>query len=375
MRAALRNILRLGFKELWAVVRDPVLMLLVAYSFSVAIVTVARGVRTEVRDAAIAVVDLDGSTLASRLVGAFLPPLFKPARFVGLEEVDRVLERGEATFVLLIPSGFEADVLAGREAELALLVDATAMALAGNGAAYARAIVEQEVSRAVARSETASPVPVRVEVRARFNPNLEAARFLSITQLVNNLTILAIILAGAAVIREREHGTLEHLLTMPLRPFEIVAAKLWANGLVVLLAALASLFVVVKGVLDVPLAGSPWLFAFGAAIYLLAVTALGVMLSTVATTMPRFGLLSIPVFVVLNLLSGGFTPLESMPRWLQLAMQLSPATHMVAFAHGVLFRGAGIAILWPRLLAMAAIGAACAAFALLRFRRTIAAVL
>ncbi len=372
--ARLRIVFRLGLKELWAVLRDPVLLGLVAYTFTIAIVTVARGVRTEVRDAAIAVVDLDGSALSVRLAQAFLPPWFKPARAIGLEEVERVLERGQATFVLLIPAGFEADLLGERGPELALLVDATAMTLAGNGAAYARAILEREVARFLGREAASGAVPIRLEVRARFNPNLEAGRFLAVTQLVNNLTILAIVLAGAAVIREREHGTLEHLLTLPLGPFEVVAAKLWANGLLVLVAALLSLQAVVRGVLGVPIAGSLLLFAFGAGIYLLAVTALGVMLSTVATTMPRFGLLSIPVFVILNLLSGGFTPLESMPRWLQLSMQLSPTTHVVAFAQGVLFRGAGLDILWPRLLAMAAIGTAFASFALLRFRRTIAAV-
>jgi ABC-2 type transport system permease protein len=372
--ARLRIVFRLGLKELWAVLRDPVLLALVAYTFTVAIVTVARGVRTEVRDAAIAVVDLDGSQISVRLAEAFLPPWFKPARAIGLDEVERVLERGEATFVLLIPAGFEADLLAERGPELALLVDATAMTLAGNGAAYARAILESEIARFLGREAASGATPIRLEVRARFNPNLEAARFLAVTQLVNNLTILAIVLAGAAVIREREHGTLEHLLTLPLGPFEVVAAKLWANGLLVLAAALLSLRAVVGGVLGVPIAGSLALFALGAAIYLLAVTALGVMLSTVATTMPRFGLLSIPVFVILNLLSGGFTPLESMPRWLQLAMQFSPTTHLVAFAQGVLFRGAGIGHLWPHLLAMAAMAAAFASFALLRFRKTIAAV-
>ncbi|MCL6609898.1 MAG: hypothetical protein K6T74_17590, partial [Geminicoccaceae bacterium] len=132
--ARLRIVFRLGLKELWAVLRDPVLLGLVAYTFTLAIVTVARGVRTEVRDAAIAVVDLDGSALSVRLAQAFLPPWFKPARAIGLEEVERVMERGEATFVLLIPAGFEADLLAERGAELALLVDATAMTLAGNGA-------------------------------------------------------------------------------------------------------------------------------------------------------------------------------------------------------------------------------------------------
>ncbi len=248
------------------------------------------------------------------------------------------------------------------------------MTLAGNGAAYARAILEQEIARFLGRETAVGSLPIRLEVRARFNPNLEADRFLAVTQLVNNLTILAIVLAGAAVIREREQGTLEHLLTLPLRPVEVVAAKLWANGLLVLVAALLSLLVVVRGVLAAPIAGSVLLFATGAAIYLLAVTALGVVLATVATTMPRFGLLSVPVFVISNLLSGGFTPLESMLRCLQLTMQLSPTTQIVAFAHGVLFRGAGIDVPWPRLLAMAAIGAVFAGLALLRFRRTIAAV-
>lgn len=371
--ARLRIVFRLGLKELWAVARDPVLLGLVVYTFTIAIVSVARGVRTEVRDAAIAVVDLDRSMLSKRLEDAFLLPLFKPARAIEPGEVERVLERGEATFVLVIPAGFEADLLAGRDPELALLVDATAMTLAGNGAAYARAILEREIDGFLGRGASDEKRPLRLELRTRFNPNLEASRFLAVTQLVNNLTILAIVLAGAAVIREREHGTLEHLLTLPLGPLEVVAAKLWANGLVVLLAALVSLQAVVRGVLGVPIAGSLPLFAFGAAVYLLAVTALGVMLSTLATTMPRFGLLSIPVFVILNLLSGGFTPLESMPRSLQLAMQFSPTTHVVAFAHGVLFRGAGLAILWPHLLAMAAIGLLFAVFALLRFRRTIAA--
>lgn len=371
---SLRQVFHLGLKEIRAVLRDPVLLGLVIYTFSVAIVTVARGVRTEVRDAAIAVADLDRSALSARLAQAFLPPWFKPAVAIGLDEVDRVSGRGEASFVLVVPAGFEADLLAGRQPELALLVDATAMSLAGNGAAYARAILEEETARFLGREGAARPAPIRLEIRARFNPNLEAARFLAVTQLVNNLTILAIVLTGAAVIREREHGTLEHLLTLPLRPAEVVAAKLWANGLVVLVAALLSLLAVVRGVLGVPIAGSLLLFAFGAALYLLSVTALGVMLSTVATTMPRFGLLSIPVFVIMNLLSGGFTPLESMPRWLQIVMQASPATHVTAFSHGVLFRGAGLDVLWPRLLAIALIGAAFAAFALARFRRTIAAV-
>ena len=191
-------------------------------------------------------------------------------------------------------------------------------------------------------------------------------------QIINNLTILAIVLSGAAVIREREHGTLEHLLVMPVTSSEIMLAKIWANGLVIVLAAVLSLQFVVKGLLGVPVAGSIVLFALGSAVYLFAVTAMGITLSTVATTMPQFGLLSIPVFVVMNLLSGGTTPLESMPPALQNMVQVLPSTHFVKFAQAVLYRGAGVEIVWPQLLATAGIGAALFAFGLAEFRAVLA---
>jgi len=192
-------------------------------------------------------------------------------------------------------------------------------------------------------------------------------------QLVNNLTILAMILGGAAVIREREHGTIEHLLVMPVSAAQIVLAKIWANGMVIVLAASLSLRLVAGGVIGVPVAGPPGLFAFGAAIYVFAVISMGVMLSTVATTMPQFGLLSIPVFVVMNLLSGGITPIESMPPALQVAVQALPSTHFVAFSQSVLFRDAGPGVVWPQLAAMAGLGALFFALALRRFRAALSA--
>lgn len=372
MRGGL-NVLRLGIKELYSLARDPVLVGLILYTFTIAVYTVTNGVRTEVRNAAIAVVDEDRSALSSRIVGAFLEPQFQAPVLIDLDELDPAMDEGRFSFVLDIPPGFQADLLAGRTAVLQLNVDATAMTLAGNGAAYIQNIVQEEILRFAGRGQAEVEPPVTLEVRARFNPNLEASWFLAVMQIVNNLTILAIVLSGAAVIREREHGTIEHLLVMPVTPLQIVLAKIWANGLVIVFAAILSLQFVVQGVLAIPIAGSIGLFALGAAVYLFALTALGILLSTVATTMPQFGLLSIPVFVVLNLLSGATTPLESMPEAMQLVMQLSPATQFVSFSQAVLYRGAGTEIVWPELLAMVAIGAVCFAFALARFRATMSA--
>jgi ABC-2 type transport system permease protein len=180
--------------------------------------------------------------------------------------------------------------------------------------------------------------------------------------------MLAIILAGAAVVREREHGTMDHLLVMPITPFEIAMSKIWANALVITVAVGLSLAIVVNGLLDIPIAGSVPLFMCGVAIYLFFASAVGIFLATIARTMPQLGLLYILVAVPLNLLSGANTPLESMPPLLRTIMQASPSTHFVAFAQAILYRGAGFDIVWPRFLLVGAIGAVFLGLALLRFR-------
>lgn len=368
------NIYRLGVKEIFSLLRDPVLMGLIIYTFTVAIYTVAHGVQTELNNASIAIVDEDRSSLSAQITGAFLPPYFKTPKVIDLRAVDSGMDAGRYTFVLDIPSGFQADVLARRRPVVQLNVDATAMTIAGNGATYISSIINAELLKFVSRSSGGADLPVDLRVRAKYNPNLDSTWFLAVMQVINNVTILAIILSGAAVIREREHGTLEHLLVMPVSSSEIILAKIWANGLVIVLAAVLSLQVIVHELLGIPIAGSIMLFAFGSAVYLFAVTAMGITLSTLATTMPQFGLLAIPVFVVMNLLSGGVTPLESMPPALQNAVQVLPSTHFIKFAQAVLYRGAGVEIVWPELLATAGIGVVFFCFALFRFKASLASV-
>jgi len=183
--------------------------------------------------------------------------------------------------------------------------------------------------------------------------------------------MVSIILTGAALIREREHGTLEHLLVMPLRAFEIMTAKVWSMGLVVLVATAFAVWVVVRGCLAVPINGSIGLFLLGTALHLFATTSIGIYLGTVARSMPQLGLLSILILIPLQLLSGGATPRESMPELVQNLMLAAPTTHFVSFAQGILYRGAGLAIVWPQFLAIASIGALFFFAALFRFRRAI----
>jgi ABC-2 type transport system permease protein len=368
----LQNIYRLIIKELRSIRADPMMLVLVGYAFSVAVYTVATGASTEARDLTIGVVDEDQSDLSGRLLGALNPPLIKRSVVISAKEIDKNLDDGRLVFVLEIPPRFEKDLLSGRQASLQLNIDATAMSQAGNGAVYIENIVAQEVAKFLTGTEAAPRKPLNVVVNAKFNPNLYSSWFSSVMQVINNITMLAVILTGAALIREREQGTVEHLLVMPIVPAEIMLAKIIANALVILVAAGLSLAFVVQAWLKVPIAGSLTLFLAGGALYAFTVAALGILLGTQTTSMGQFGLLAIPVLVIMQLLSGGATPMESMPVWLQYLMRIiSPTPHFVAFAQAVLYRGADLSIVWPWLLAMAAIGSVYFAFSLRRFRRVI----
>ncbi len=368
----LANILQLGVKEMRSLWFDKVLLIFLIWSFSMGVYETANSQSTELRNASVAVVDEDRSPLSKRVFGALRPPQFLPPKLIGFADVDPGLDAALYTFTLHVPANFQRDVLAGRNPAMQLNIDATRMAEAFIGAGYIRNIVTDEVTRFVQGYRGETTLPIGLAVRMQFNPNLNGTWFNGVMELINSITMLSIILAGAALIREREHGTLEHLLVMPLTPLQIMAAKVWANGLIVLVAAALSLHFVVRGALAMPVAGSVPLFLFGAALHLFAATAMGIVLATFARSMPQFALLMILVVLPLNMLSGGNTPRESMPLGVQLIMQAAPTTHFVSLAQTILFRGAGLSVVWPQLLAIAGIGAAFFAVALARFRRTIA---
>jgi ABC-2 type transport system permease protein len=367
MRPSLRKIGRLGVKELWSLARDPVLLVLMLYTFSAAVYIAATAQPETLSRAALAIVDEDRSPLSLRLRDAFAPPQFMAPALISLAEADTRLDRGRAVFVLVIPAGFQRRVLAGRDAALQLNVDATRMSQAFTGSAYVQQIAQGEIA-AFLEEVRAQPVPaVGLALRMRFNPALAPSWFGGVMELVNNVTMLAVVLSGAALIREREHGTVEHLLVMPVTPLELMLAKLWSMGAVVLLAALVALEGVIRGLLGVAIGGAVPLWLAGTALHLFASTALGILMATVARSMAQFGLLVILVLLPLQMLSGATTPRESIPHGLREAMLLAPTTHYVELSQAILFRGAGLEALWQPFLALAAIGAVLFGASLARF--------
>lgn len=373
MAPRLRNIFDLGVKELYSIRRDPVLLFLIAWAFTVGVLTPGRGAgEASVNNARIAIVDEDRSSLSQRIGAAFSPPYFRPPQQIAYAAIEPLMDRGEITFVLVIPERFEQELLAGKPPAIQLLVDATRMKQAGIGSGYVQRIVTDEVSEFLQHTRQGGAAPVELVARAKFNPNLAPGGFQGLVALINNTTLLTIILTGAAVIREREHGTIEHALAMPVSSVEIMLGKLWATALVMTAVVSASLFLVLRAGLDLTIAGSMPLLITAVVMYLLAATSIGIFLATLARSMPQLALLAFLVVIPMNMLSGNSTPLESQPALLQAIMQLSPSTHFVSVAQAVIFRGATLGDVWLNLVLTAVIGLTLFLLALLRFRRSMA---
>lgn len=365
------NVVQLGIKELRGLSRDFVMLFLLGWAFSIGLYQQATVAPESLNKAPISIVDEDRSPLSARITDAFYPPHFLPPKLITMSEMDRRMDTGLDTFALDIPPNFQRDVLNGRPSRIQLNVDATRVSQAFAGGGYIQNIVLGEITDFVRHYRSAALQPVDLALRSVFNPNLDRTWFGAVSSLMRQITMLSIVLAGAALIREREHGTIEHLLVMPVTATEIMLSKIWSMGFVVFVVSFLSLVFMVRGILSVPFQGSLALFMLATAVMLYATTSMGIALATLAKSMPQFALLAILVLLPIQMLSGAMTPLESMPQAVQTIMAAAPTTHFVTLAQAVLFRGAGFAMVWPELLALLVIGTVMFAIALWRFHKVL----
>lgn len=365
------NILWLTQKEVRSVLQDTGLLIFIVYAFSLAIYLEATGQGDDVNNASVAIVDEDRSALSGKIMDGFYPPYFKTAELINSRELNEAMDRGQYIFVLEIPNGFEASLQRGQIKQLQLNVDSTAARQASLGASYIASIIVQTITNHFPNLALQQTEQVNLITRRAFNPNGRTDWFHAILGFLDHITMVTIILTGAALLREREHGTIEHLLVMPLNAFQIALSKIGANGLVILVLAMLSLRFVVIGAIGAPITGSIWLFTGGTIVYLFSAAAIGVLLATIARSMAQFSLLLIMVILPMQMLSGGMSPIEDQPPWLQSITFFFPSRHYLEFSQGVLYRGAGIDILWFEFVVIALLGISYLAFSLSLFRRSI----
>lgn len=235
----LANIFWLAGKELTSVLSDPVMAILILWSFVVAVMLEAGDT---VRNAAIAILDEDNSALTHALTDPLGPPWFQTPVKITPDQVRPEMDAGHIKFVPSFPPGFEADVIAGLMPSAQLEVDAAAVSQAQLGTDYLANILQSETRAFLYGNPDAPDSALRMELRRAFNPNGNSVWFKAMTSLLNQLSLLTITLTGAAMLRERQQGTIEHLMVMPLTPLEIALSKVLANVIVMLVAFTFSLF-------------------------------------------------------------------------------------------------------------------------------------
>jgi ABC-2 type transport system permease protein len=372
MLKPLGHIYTLGVKELVSLRRDPVLLIFVFYALTLQIIIAGEGLSIQVRNASIGVVDEDRSPLSRSIKSAFRAPYFRHVHSRSLKEIGTVLETRQDNFVLVIPSRFQADLLGGDVPQVQINADATSVGQAFIGTTYIQQIVLREVDRQLKVIRQKGDASFEPRIRVKYNPNLISKWQDALVELVIVVTMLTILLPGAALLREREHGTLEHLLAMPVRPSEILFAKFWANSLILNLGAAISMVLVVHGYFGSPMRGSLLLFLLGTFVYQFSTAGIGILLATITRSVPQLGLLCILVIAPIAFLSGAWMPVESLPAEIKMVTSISPLTYYSEFANAVVFRGAGLFLLWQQLAMMVAIGAVCLGCAMLRLRSQLA---
>lgn len=361
-------------KEFRQFLRDRMVIALVVFIYSADVIVCTWALSFDVKRLVLGVLDQDRSPLSLRLLDRFTATEYfgRVLPLSSQAEVDRVLDAGRADLVLVVPPQFAKDVAAGKPAELQLLLSGANASTANIARGYASIIVQrfghELVEAALARQGTALPLPeIRASARIWYNPQLEFHHFMAISMTVVAALMIGVILTAASLVREKESGTAEQLMVTPLRPHEIVIAKMTPTFLVGMLGLIPSLLVARAFGVAVE-NGALGTFIVATALTLVATMGIGVLVASFAANLQEALLASFFILFPLMFLSGTLVPIETMPRAMQILALASPIRYYMEIALGTLLKEVGVAILWPQLVTLTAMAFGLMGAGLLRLR-------
>lgn len=360
MRRRLSALIRKEFLQLW---RDSAILFLILYAFTADIYLAAQAYNLEVKSYPVAVCDRDGSARSRELAARFREPTFLTRRVFDEGRLTRGLETGEFLMAVVIPEDFARRLAKGEQARVQILCDgtnayATTIALAWAGQIVAGFGAEVALERLQMPERRLAKVLPAVESRTRllYNPNANHVWFSCLSELLSMMTLLAILLPAAALVREKEYGTVEQLLVTPLRGAEILISKIAPMVAVIVLFTFIAVFSILRPVYEVPLLGSVALFFAATGCYVFAAAGLGLLVATVSRNQPEALLTTIVVMMPILFLSDIFSPVEDMPAAVEALSVVSPLGYYIRIAYAVFFKGAGLGLLWRDFLLLAGLG-------------------
>ncbi|WP_035277410.1 ABC transporter permease [Desulforegula conservatrix] len=375
-RIWIRRLHVMTVKEFLQLFRDLVLLVFIIYAFTADIYLAGSGVSLQVKEAPVYFMDNDKSQASREFLGRFLPPYFRvKGEVISPIEGTALLDKGDAMIVVDIPSSFQKSIFSGEPARIQVQIDTTNSGLGFLASSYAQQIagkygLEMAMERIGLVDSGHINAPMIIDDhRVWFNPNQDDRWFMSLSELLTIVTLFSVLLPGAAMVREKERGTVEQLLVSPLSSFQIMFPKVLSMTTVILIGSAISILFIIKGVFHVPLKGSLVLFFSITTLYVFTTAGLGLFISTIAKNLAQVGMMTVLIFVPMLFLSGAWTPPEAMPAWMRTVMYISPLHYYIDTGFGILLKGAGVRILWREILGMAALGSVIFGLGMWRFRK------
>lgn len=356
-------------KEMIQFLRARFMLILILYLYTAEVLMCTFAMSFDVRNLPTVFADFDGSP-ESRL----LKENFRSSGYFNIDhettretEITALLDRGDALAAVIVPPEFSNRLAKGQPVSVQVLLDGSNSNAASVAQGYASRIVQEfSLAQMLARHPEVAP-PIEHRPRVWYNSELKYAYFMVLSMISLAGMMVGVITAAASVVRERDYGTIEQLLVTPISPAELIAAKMLPSLTAGMLALFPSLLV--ASFVGVPLRGDLWLFFVVSALFLASSMSIGILIATFTETLQQALLISFLVLFPILFLSGTVVPLESMPLGLQFLAELSPLRHYIEAILGIFFKGTGLNVLWPRLVAMGMIGTALLGFSLLRFHR------
>ena len=372
----LDRIIAMTVKELKQLIRDPALLLIIAYFFTADVYLAASGVTLNLRNASVMVIDHDHSAASRELVYRFRPPYFDfKGEISGKNEAANLLNAGQVVAVLDIPENFQRLLLQEKQTAVQFQVDTSNTVLGTLATGYATEITTAFGQNFVTKrlglnNEQMDAIPViQNRHRVLYNPNRIDSWFMSISELMTVITMLSMMLPAAAAVREKERGTIEQLAVSPLSSLQILLPKVISMGLVILIGVAVCLFFIIIPLFHLPVKGSIGLFFAVTALYVFTASGIGLFIATISRTMTEVTMLVLLLLMPLILLSGAWTPPEAMPLVIRWIMTVSPLYYFTEMSNAILVKDAGIDIIWDSLLGLAVLGVIFFSFGVWRFRR------
>jgi ABC-2 type transport system permease protein len=373
------RLLSLIRKEFLQFSRDWLVIVLILYTF-VEPVLCGVSIFLDVKHMPLAVVDAD-RTEASR---DLITKLIKSEHFelyavpdsqAGLEAL---FDRGEVRMGLVIPTGFGRDLAQGDTARVQLIADGSDAFTASVAVGYAEQIIGAHSRRielqrmGLSEKRALARMPVVVNrIRSLYDPDLRYTNFVMLSMVAIVMPFLGILLGSVAIVREKERGTLEQLLVTPVRPWELIMAKLVPLGIIKMVGLAIAIAITVLG-FGVPVRGSLGLYFVLSSLIFIVGAGLGVAVGTVTKTMQQALLLSFFLIFPMLFLSGMMSPIDNMPVVLQWLSLLNPLRYTMNITLGVFLKGVGMSVLWLQVVGLAALGVVIFSTSLVRFRHSLA---